>query len=484
MRYLFKVLAVALFFILNYHTLQAVEQNQNFNDSISKLQSPIEKYFSDSIAVVDTIKTPPYNYTIFAASPAGENTIVFADPFTLSQRIDSLMDIPISRSDSLLYASNSLLLPLVYLGRDINEVWDRKISINKYLYPEKKDIFYFKTPKTSTSEKLVSDLRTDARRYFVNNHAELYTKMLDELPSLETFMSRPIIRTSIGRIDVHSDEIVLGDTKIEYEKVPQLYWIKKANAMLQFSQNYVSKNWHQGGHSNLAFLSIFLGEFNYDNRKNLQWDNKIEWRAGFNSVDGDTLRKISTNDDLVRLISKFGVKAGGNWYYSIAGEFSTHVMNSYKGINSNVLKTKLLTPVRATIGVGMDFKYKKILSLMIAPLTYKYIYMNDTVNMNPNQFGIKKGKNQLKQFGSSLLAQFNYSPMMNWGVSSKLSAYTDYKKYSVDWEIVNNFTINRYLTARLLLNPRYDNTVILKGGEKAEIQFKELLSVGFSYRFF
>ena len=237
MRYLFKVLAVALFFILNYHTLQAVEQNQNFNDSISKLQSPIEKYFSDSIAVVDTIKTPPYNYTIFAASPAGENTIVFADPFTLSQRIDSLMDIPISRSDSLLYASNSLLLPLVYLGRDINEVWDRKISINKYLYPEKKDIFYFKTPKTSTSEKLVSDLRTDARRYFVNNHAELNTKMLDELPRLETFMSRPIIRTSIGRIDVHSDEIVLGDTKIEYEKVPQLYWIKKANAMLQFSQN-------------------------------------------------------------------------------------------------------------------------------------------------------------------------------------------------------------------------------------------------------
>lgn len=120
---------------------------------------------------------------------------------------------------------------------------------------------------------------------------------------------------------------------------------------------------------------------------------------------------------------------------------------------------------------------------MIAPLTYKYIYMNDTVNMNPNQFGIKKGENQLKQFGSSLLAQFNYSPMMNWGITSKLSAYTDYKKFSVDWEIVNNFTINRYLTARLLLNPRYDNTVILKGGEKAEIQFKELLSVGFSYRF-
>jgi hypothetical protein len=262
-----------------------------------------------------------------------------------------------------------------------------------------------------------------------------------------------------------------------------LYWIKKANAMLQFSQNYVSPNWHQGGLSNLAFLSILLTEFNYDNRKGVQWDNKFEWRSGFNSVDGDTLRKISTNDDLVRYLTKFGVKAGGNWYYSTSGEFSTHLFNSYKGVNSNVLKTTLLTPVRANVGIGMDYKYKKIFSLMIAPISFKYIYVNDTINVNPNSFGIQKGENHLKQIGSSLLAQFNYSPMLNWNISSKFTVYTDYKKVEADWEIVNVFTINRFLTARLLVNPRYDNTVIEEAGKKAKIQLKELLSVGFSYRF-
>ena len=186
----------------------------------------------------------------------------------------------------------------------------------------------------------------------------------------------------------------------------------------------------------------------------------------------------------MRYLSKFGVKAGGNWFYSVSGEFSTHLFNSYRGVNSKVLKTKLLTPVRASVGVGMDYKYKKIFSLMIAPVSFKYIYMNDTVNVNPNSFGINKGENQLKQIGSSLLAQLNYSPMMNWNITSKLSFYTDYKKMEADLEIVNNFTINRFLSARLLINPRYDNTVIMKGGEKAQIQLKELLSVGFSYRFF
>jgi len=49
----------------------------------------------------------------------------------------------------------------------------------------------------------------------------------------------------------------------------------------------------------------------------------------------------------------------------------------------------------------------------------------------------------------------------------------------IDWEIVSNFTINRFLSTRLTLNPRYDNTII---GQKAYLQFKELLSFGFSYK--
>ena len=53
----------------------------------------------------------------------------------------------------------------------------------------------------------------------------------------------------------------------------------------------------------------------------------------------------------------------------------------------------------------------------------------------------------------------------------------------VELEVTANFVINRYFSARLSLHPRYDNTIILPNHEKARLQFKEFLSVGFSHKF-
>lgn len=498
MRYLERNISVFLFFILNIISLSAFSQNSNEAIGISELILAYDSIshdfiYQDSICQDSTrmdslaLKIPICEYIIFKPTFLGDTVITIepVEPWVLEQRLDSLVSLPISRTDSLLYGANPLLMPLVYVGKDLHQIWDGELRCREWLYPEKKSLIVIDTTQNLSAEKQVADLRTDARKHIANNAMHLYVTTMDRLPHLSTFMSRPILGKKLQKLDVHDDKIDLGVTRIDYEKVQQVYWQNKSNALIQFSQNYVSPNWHQGGQSNLAFLSTLVAEFNYDNRKNTQWDNKLEWRAGFSSVDGDTLRKVSTNDDVLRYLTKFGLKAGGNWYYSVSGEVSTHLFNNYRKINSDVLKTKLLTPVRANIGIGMDYKYKKIFSLMIAPVTFKYIYMNDTVNVDPNSLGIKKGENQLKQFGSSLLAQFNYSPALNWDITARLRVYSDYKKVESDLEVVNNFTINRFLTARLLINPRYDNTAILKEGEKkATIQLKELLSIGFSYRFF
>lgn len=457
----------------------AATDTVSFNDTLS-VTTP-----ADSASIpLPTDTLPVYRYTIFAQTPPTQ--IVLLDSITLRQRADSLVrHRTISRNEFLLYASNPLTLPLVYMGKDIHAVWNGKADIFRHFYPQSQQLFCL-TDKTKdlSAESLVAALRNDARTNIANSSVGLYTTTLDRLPHLSSFMSRSLQHRPLEQLNIYEDKIMLNSNRIEYEGVKPIYWIKRANAMLQFTQNYVSPDWHQGGQSSLAFLGTFIAEFNYDNRKNVQWDNKIEWRSGFSSVDGDTLRKISTNDDILRYLTKLGRKASGNWYYSVSGDFSTTLFDSYKGINSKTLKARLLTPVRVTIGVGLDFKYKKMFSLMIAPVSFKYIYLNDTAHVSPNAFGIKKGENQLKQIGSSLLAQLNYSPMPNWNITSKLTFYTDYKKIEADWEIVNNFTINRFLSARLLVNPRYDNTAILKRGQKTYVQLKELLSLGFSYRFF
>ena len=484
MKHVSKLLFVALFLVLNFPIVQI--KAQHTDPAYIKADSTLvfEILSADTAIATTAVESPKHHsYILLKPSHPEDIAIHFVDSLTRKYRLDSIMSIPLSRTDSLLYASNPLFLPLIYTGKDLKSVWDVNQNLMTLISNVNDDFHLKPRPKTTSSENFAADLRKGARDYISNTAMHLYVTTIDRLPNLSTFMSRPIKGSRVNPLAVHEDKIDLGTKKIELSDLEYIYWTKKANALLQFSQNYVSSNWYQGGNSNFAFLSIITGETNYDNRKNIQWDNRFEWRTGLSSIVGNTKRKVMINDDILRYNTKFGLKAGGNWYYSVSGELSTQLFDSYKSITSDEFKGRLFTPVRANLGVGMDYKYKKIFSLMLAPVAFKYIYMSDTANVNPNLFGIKKGENKLKQIGSSFRAQLNIVPARNWNLDSKLTFYTDYKKVEIDWEIVNNFIINRFLTTRISINPRYDNTIILKNGEKTKIQLKELMSIGFSYRF-
>ena len=89
----------------------------------------------------------------------------------------------------------------------------------------------------------------------------------------------------------------------------------------------------------------------------------------------------------------------------------------------------------------------------------------------------------LKELGSSVKATFSYQIKKMIQLDSKLTFYTNYDDVEVDWETVLNFTINRFFSTRVSFYPRYDNTVILPNGQKPDIQLKQFVSFGFSYKF-
>lgn len=453
--------------------LNSTVDNELIEDTIIDIKLPEHK------------PLPTYNYLFLRSEKKDSIHISLIDDVTFNHRLDSLGNLPKSQVERLLFSTNPLVLPLVFIGDDMDMVWNGKIEYKDLTKKAKKYNLTDIPVDSLRAERIVKKLRDNARIYLANKHLDLYAYNVSDLPDVKIYKYRLIETAKINTIELIGDKFDAASHRIHIEKAKPMYWIKKANAILQFSQNFQTPNWHKGGNNNVASLASFIVELNYDNLKNKRnviWENKIEWRAGFNSVEGDTLRKVAVNDDILRYITKFGVKAGGNWYYSISGEINTLLFDNFKKINSKEYKGRLLTPVRANLGVGMNYKHKNLFSLMVAPLSLKYVYVDDTKNVNPNIFGIKKGENQLKQFGSSLNAQLKYSPLLNWDINSRLTFYTNYQKVEIDWEIVNTFIINRFLTARLLLNPRYDNTVILKKGEKARIQFKEYMSLGFSFR--
>ena len=395
-------------------------------------------------------------------------------------------DIALLPVDTLILYTNPFFIDLVFTGLNLDFNW--KIADLRTLYygkpAQKISDIYNKAPHSKREDDVINDLRSNARTELARSAANLFSTTFDRLPDPNNNRSTLIKGTRIEKVVfVDKDIVNPNDNKITVKKDKISPWTKKAQGMAQFSQNLVSSNWYQGGNSNMAVLGVLSGQLNYDNKKNIQFENNAEWKMGFYFVDDSTaLRPINTNNDILKINSKLGYKINGNWFYSGSIDFSTQFFNNYKAVNSNVLKAAFLTPVRFNVGIGLDYKYKKIFSLALSPLSYKYIYLNDTTNVNQNLFGIKKTENKLSEIGSAFKAQLSYSPVREIQIDSKLSFFTNYEKVEVDWEIVGNFTVNRFLSTRLSINPRYDNTVIMPNGEKARIQFKELLSFGFSYK--
>lgn len=492
----FKVLIAVVIFVFKVYALQpsrqvVFENNPKselintdsllhglFADTISKPQvptlsnKPVVKTNENSVNII-----PPATKVTDLEIPAADTIVHFVLP-------PKVVRVPV---DTLLFVANSFFIELVYKGLPFDFNWN--------IHPDFRTLYYGGKATTlsdcllrpinkQSAEQTVAELRQYAREQIIRKAANLYVMTFDELPDLDGYRSHIIQGKSIKNIQFVTNDEINRHNRIRVRREQMGPWQYAAKADAQFSQNYVSKNWYQGGFSNLAILGIVTGKFNYDDKKCIQWENSGEWRMGFNSITGDTLRRLSTNDDVFKINSKLGVKAGGNWFYSGSVDFATQLFNSYNGVNSTTMKTSFLTPVRVNIGVGLDYKYKKIFSLMLSPVSYKYIYVLNSRHVDSNLFGIVAGKRVLSEIGSSFTSILCYPVSPEIQLDSKLSFYTNYQKVEIDWEMVFNMKINRFMSTRISLNPRYDNTVILAKGENATIQFKQLLSVGFYHKFY
>lgn len=297
----------------------------------------------------------------------------------------------------------------------------------------------------------------------------------------KVYVNRALVEKSIFRdIDADLSDIARA-LRDRYNP-----WYKEADLMLQFTQNYISPNWYKGGNSNFAVLNIARGQINY-HKDRIYWENTGEWRAGITTTPRDSLRKYNVTDDLFRLYSKFGYKIVEKLYASGSVEFNTTLWNVWNE-NQSTVKTAFLTPMKFYVNAGLDYKPVNDLSIVFAPATYKLVYAyfgdGDSIrHVDVTNYGIEAGKQVLSEFGSTLRVQWRYRPFREVGLESDFYLYTNYKSVEIDWEVIAEFYIYRFLSIRLMLHPRFDSSYIAEGDTKPKVQFKELLSVGFSHKF-
>ena len=376
--------------------------------------------------------------------------IGFRDSIRIAQHVDRMQ------------GASSLLMPLLYVPI-------RRDSLNQ------------------TDDNLPASIRLqhNVRQYVSAHNPELYAgvykpEMVAEINSSEIpVTATPLLPVKALIPDAEEDRL----DRIRAIRQRRTHWYKEATTTLHLTQNYVTKNWYAGGNSNFALLGILQGKVIYNNRKNITWENTGEWRFGFSTVSVDTLRKINTTEDIFKLYSKFGIKIVDKLCGSLSADFQTHFFNTWKE-NTKNLKTGPLTPARFNLSVGLDYKPVRGLSIMFAPLTYRMVAALDTTHVSQTSFSIEKGSKVLNEAGSSIRVEWLWKPVREISLDSKFYFYTNYSRVEIDLEIVADFIINRFLSARILLHPRYDNTVILPDDEHAKMQFKELISVGFSHKFY
>ena len=310
---------------------------------------------------------------------------------------------------------------------------------------------------------------------------------LKEIDSLRTANEGLMLQTvsKVPTIEVEKswvkDEVEDRNDVLQAIREMRSPWRREATLMAQITQNYVTSNWYQGGSSSFAGLGIAKGQISYI-RERFTWENTGEWRIGGSTVSADSLHKVNTTDDLFRIYSKANLRIVPKVFTSISAEIETRLLPTYKS-NSMDLKSAPFSPFRFNAAFGIDYKPVKGLSISVSPVSYKVIHIMDTVRVNPKDFGLDEHQRTQHNIGSSMRVEYVWKPVREVNIESKFYLYTNYQSVEVDLEVNCDFIINRFLSARLMLHPRYDSTVIMEGDTKAKMQFRELLSIGFNHRF-
>lgn len=312
---------------------------------------------------------------------------------------------------------------------------------------------------------------------------------LDESVSIEETGFQESVKQTIN-VDYNQQDI--KETKKINMTLP--IWDIGGITNLMFNQGYVS-NWVEGGENSLSTLAVLELHADYSYGDKRTWDSKLEYKYGLLKTGSSALRK---NDDRLEINSKYGQKAFTNWYYSFLLNFKTQMFKGYDYPNDSIPVSSFLAPGYLVFSVGLDYKPSKKLTLLISPLTSKFTIVSDTANYDQTSYGLAEDERIREEIGAYIKATSRIKVMENITLENRVNLFTNYtnnpQNIDVDWEAILDIKANERITIKLNTHLIYDDDVDIpvfeeingenvKTGVTKKIQFKEMLSIGFRYRF-
>jgi hypothetical protein len=260
-------------------------------------------------------------------------------------------------------------------------------------------------------------------------------------------------------------------------------------------------NWAAGGQNSLSVNGIFSSFANYKQGKS-SWDNSLD--LGYGLLKQGKNADFMKTDDKIDLTSKYGRKAFKNFNYAAFLNFKTQMSPGYKYPDTQNKISDLCAPAYLLLALGLDYKPSQYFSAFIAPLTAKFTFVRDQALADAGAFGVTPGKNSRGEIGGYLRAiytkgDFKDEFLKNVSFTTKLDLFSNYRKnpqnIDVSWETLIALKVNKYISVNFNTVLIYDDNIkvpVDRNGngifESTEApgprtQFKEILGVGFSYKF-
>ena len=261
-------------------------------------------------------------------------------------------------------------------------------------------------------------------------------------------------------------------------------------------------NWAAGGQNSISgngLLSVFANL----NKGENSWENYLD--IGYGTIRQGKSASWLKTDDKIDFTSKYGRKAFSGWYYAGILNQMTAGYNYPDDVNKI---SDLLAPAYMLGAIGLDYKKNDNFTVFIAPLTSKTTFVYEQALADAGAFGVEPaildnmgnitspGKNIRTEFGGYIRMFYKRDLMENISMQTKLDLFSNYlhnpQNIDVSWEVLLSMKVNKYISASLTTHLLYDDDIDIAvdsnkdgvdDGMGPRIQFKEVLGVGFSYKF-
>ncbi len=259
-------------------------------------------------------------------------------------------------------------------------------------------------------------------------------------------------------------------------------------------------NWAAGGQGAISVGGLINVFFNYHKEK-IIWNTNINLAYGVikNGSDKTWLK----TDDRIQLTSKVGREAFKKAYYSALLDFKTQFAPGYNYPNDSTKISNFMAPAYGLLALGLDFEVDSNLSFFVSPATARVTYVGDNTLARQGAYGVQAEvkdnngavitpyRNIRYQFGGYAKMQYQRNIMQNVAFGTMVEVFSDYLNHPenlyVNWTTLLSMKVNKYISATFSTQLIYDPAVKIQQADGKlvgpRVQFKQVLGVGFSYKF-